>query len=126
MRARAFYIRFSGGVRALPQAPTLLGHLLWWYRYTHGREALETVLAGYQEGRVSLRLSSAFPRGWLPRPRLAPHLVAETKMRKRLKALRLLSFETFAQVVEKGEEALLEAPEVRGEAEPPFPKSSAG
>lgn len=114
MRARAYYLSFPGGLRTLPQAPTLLGHLFWWYRYTHGREALEALLERYREGRVTFRLSSAFPQGWLPRPRLSPLLVEKTELRKRLKSLRLVSMETFAQIAEKGEEALLKSPEVVG------------
>jgi CRISPR-associated protein Csm4 len=111
MRARAYYLRFSAPVRALPRASTLLGHLLWWYRYTHGREALEELLARLPT--LGFRLSSAFPEGFLPRPKLPPVQVEETTLRKRLKGLSFLSFETFRKVAEKGEEALLEAPEVQ-------------
>lgn len=124
MRAKAYYLRFKGGLRSLPRAPTLMGHLFWWYRYTHGREALEDLLERYRAGQVSFRLSSAFPRGWLPRPRLSPKLVEETQLRKKLKSLHLVSLETFAQVVAQGEEALLQCPEVKeGEKyQPPLPK----
>ncbi|WP_298630133.1 hypothetical protein [uncultured Thermus sp.] len=126
MRVKAYYLRFQGGLRSLPRAPTLMGHLFWWYRYTHGRQALEDLLERYRVGRVSFRLSSAFPRGWLPRPKLSPLLVEETKLRKNLKALQLLSLETFAKVAEKGEEALLHAPELAEDLKerltPPLPK----
>lgn len=124
MRVKAYYLRFQGGLRSLPRAPTLLGHLFWWYRYTHGRKALEDLLERYRVGQVSFRLSSAFPRGWLPRPKLPPIQVEETTLRKNLKNLRLLSFETFQRVAELGEEALLEAPELKEERKltPPSPK----
>ncbi|APD10319.1 MULTISPECIES: type III-A CRISPR-associated RAMP protein Csm4 [Thermus] len=111
MRATAYYLRFRGPVKALPRAPTLLGHLFWWYRYTHGKEALEELLERLPS--LPFRLSSAFPEGFLPRPKLPPVLVEETELRKRLKNLAFLSFATFQQVAERGEEALLDAPEVR-------------
>lgn len=119
MRATAYYLRFRGPVRALPRASSLLGHLLWWYRYTHGKEALEDLLQRLPQ--TGFRLSSAFPEGWLPRPKLPPVQVEETALRKRLKGLSLLTFETFRQVAEGGEKALLEAPEVREEKNPPAP-----
>lgn len=124
MRARAYYLRFRGGVKALPQAPAILGHLFWWYRYTHGREALEGLLEGFRHTSPSFRISSAFPRGWLPRPKLPPIQVEETTLRKNLKNLRLLSFETFQRVAELGEKALLEAPELKEERKltPPSPR----
>ncbi|WP_038056697.1 type III-A CRISPR-associated RAMP protein Csm4 [Thermus amyloliquefaciens] len=123
MRATAYYLRFRGPVRALPRATTLLGHLFWWYRYTHGKEALEGLLERLQE--TDFRLSSAFPEGWLPRPKLPPLQVEDTDLRKRLKNLSLLSFATFQQVAERGEEALLEAPEAKeeeGRLTPPIPR----
>ncbi|GAA6756166.1 hypothetical protein Thermus77420_16420 [Thermus thalpophilus] len=112
MRVKAYYLRFRGPVRSLPRASTLLGHLLWWYRYTHGREALEALLERLPG--MGFRLSSAFPEGFLPRPKLPPLQVEETGLRKRLKALAFLSFDTFRKVAEGGEEALLGAPEVEG------------
>ncbi len=117
MRVTLFRLYFQGPLKELPRAPTLLGHLLWWYRYTHGREALEELLAKP----LPFRLSSVFPEGWLPRPKLPPVQVEETEKRKALKNLRLVSLETFARLVEEGEEALLEAPELEGQA-PPEPK----
>ncbi len=122
MKAQAYYLCFQGGLRALPQAPAILGHLFWWYRYAYGKEALEELLEGFQSKGLPFRISSAFPRGWLPRPRVRPLQVEETKLRKELKGLRLLSFETFQRVAEKGEEALLEAPEVTGKLKPPGPR----
>lgn len=120
MRAMAYYLRFQGPVRALPRAPTLLGHLLWWYRYAHGKEALEALLERLPQ--TGFRLSSAFPEGWLPRPKLPPVQVEETALRKRLKGLSLLTFATFQRVAEEGEEALLEAPEVQEGKSPPAPR----
>ncbi|WP_337845729.1 RAMP superfamily CRISPR-associated protein [Thermus sp.] len=114
MRATLFRLYFQGPLKELPRAPTLLGHLLWWYRYAHGRKALEELLARP----LPFRLSSVFPEGWLPRPKLPPIQVEETERRKALKNLKLLTLETFARLVEKGEEALLEAPELEGKAPP--------
>lgn len=114
MRATLFRLYFQGPLKELPRAPTLLGHILWWYRYAHGRKALEELLARP----LPFRLSSVFPEGWLPRPKLPPIQVEETERRKALKNLRLLTLETFARLVEEGEEALLEAPELEGQAPP--------
>lgn len=120
MRASAYYLRFTAPVRALPRASTLLGHLFWWYRYTHGKEALEDLLQRLPS--LDFRLSSAYPEGWLPRPKLPPLQVEDTTLRKRLKGLALLSFETFQNVAQKGEGALLEAPEVTKNHAPPTPR----
>ncbi|MEN2981252.1 MAG: hypothetical protein ABDH20_01140 [Thermus sp.] len=120
MRASAYYLRFTAPVRALPRASTLLGHLFWWYRYTHGKEALEELLQKLPS--LDFRLSSAYPEGWLPRPKLPPLQVEDTALRKRLKGLALLSFETFQNVAQKGEGALLEAPEVTKNHAPPAPR----
>jgi len=118
MRATLFRLYFQGPLKELPRAPTLLGHVLWWYRYTHGREALEGLL----ENPLPFRLSSVFPEGWLPRPKLPPVQVEDTVLRKALKNLRLITLETFGMVAERGEEALLEAPEVRGQKALPEPR----
>ncbi len=118
MRATLFRLYFQGPLKELPRAPTLLGHLLWWYRYAYGREALEGLL----ENPLPFRLSSVFPEGWLPRPKLPPVQVEETVLRKAIKNLQLVSLETFQEVAEKGEVALLEAPEVRGKKAPPEPR----
>jgi len=118
MRATLFRLYFQGPLKELPRAPTLLGHVLWWYRYTHGREALEGLL----EKPLPFRLSSVFPEGWLPRPKLPPVQVEETERRKAIKNLTLVSLETFQALAEKGEEVLLEAPEVLGRARPPEPR----
>jgi Hypothetical conserved protein len=86
MRATLFRLYFQGPLKELPRAPTLLGHVLWWYRYTHGREALEGLL----EKPLPFRLSSVFPEGWLPRPKLPPVQVEETERRKAIKDLTLV------------------------------------
>lgn len=117
MRPTLFRLYFQSPLKELPRAPTLLGHLLWWYRYTHGREALEELLAEP----LPFRLSSVFPEGWLPRPKLPPVQVEETEKRKALKNLRLVSLDTFARLAEEGEGALLTAPELSGKT-PPEPK----
>ena len=121
MRVSLFRLYFQGPLKELPRAPTLLGHLLWWYRYTHGRKALEGLLESFRQD-PPFRLSSVYPEGWLPRPKLPPVQVEETALRKTLKSLRLITLETFAMVAERGEEALLQAPEVRGEKAPPEPR----
>ena len=118
MRATLFRLYFQGPLKALPRAPTLLGHLFWWYRYTHGREALEELLERFRQ-EPPLRLSSVYPEGWLPRPKLPPVQVEETTLRKALKSLSLVRLDTFQALAERGEEALLEAPEVQGKARPP-------
>ena len=118
MRATLFRLYFQGPLKALPRAPTLLGHLFWWYRYTHGREALEELLERFRQ-EPPFRLSSVYPEGWLPRPKLPPVQVEETTLRKALKSLSLVRLDTFQALAERGEEALLEAPEVQGKARPP-------
>ena len=89
MRATLFRLYFQGPLKALPRAPTLLGHLFWWYRYTHGREALEELLERFRQ-EPPFRLSSVYPEGWLPRPKLPPVQVEETTLRKALKSLSLV------------------------------------
>jgi CRISPR-associated protein Csm4 len=108
MRARLYRLFFQGPLKALPRAPTLMGHLFWWYRYTHGREALEELLERFRR-EPPFRLSSVYPEGWLPRPKLPPVQVEETTLRKALKGLSLVRLETFQALAERGEEALLEA-----------------
>ncbi|WP_022799564.1 type III-A CRISPR-associated RAMP protein Csm4 [Thermus islandicus] len=121
MRATLFHLYFQGPLKALPRAPTLMAHLFWWYRYTHGREALEALLERFSQN-PPFRLSSVYPKGWLPRPKLPPVPVEETTLRKALKNLALVSLETFQALAERGEEALLQAPEVLGRAKPPEPR----
>uniref|UniRef100_A0A831UI33 CRISPR system Cms protein Csm4 n=1 Tax=Thermus islandicus TaxID=540988 RepID=A0A831UI33_9DEIN len=121
MRARLFRLYFQGPLKALPRAPTLMGHLLFWYRYTHGEEALEALLERFRQD-PPFRLSSVYPEGWLPRPKLPPVQVEETLLRKALKGLSLVRLETFKALAERGEEALLEASEVLGKVSPPEPR----
>ncbi|MEW6488321.1 MAG: hypothetical protein AB1578_10490 [Thermodesulfobacteriota bacterium] len=54
---------------------TLWGHLCWAVRHRDGEGALERWLTAQE--REPLLLSDAFPRGWLPRPLLAPSPLAE-------------------------------------------------
>lgn len=49
---------------------TLFGHLCWAVSLRHGRDALQTLLDGYTQGRPWVVTSDAFPAGWLPRPTL--------------------------------------------------------
>lgn len=49
---------------------TLFGQLCWSYRTLHGEEALESWLR--QQDEAPFLLSGAMPRGFLPRPMLAP------------------------------------------------------
>ncbi|MGC8904913.1 type III-A CRISPR-associated RAMP protein Csm4 [Thermus sp.] len=118
MRATLFRLYFQGPLKALPRAPTLMGHLLFWYRYTHGEEALEALLERFRK-EPPFRLSSVYPEGWLPRPKLPPVQVEETVRRKAIKNLALVPLETFKALAERGEGALLEALEVLGKVSPP-------
>ena len=49
------------------------------------------------------RLSSVYPEGWLPRPKLPPVQVEETTLRKALKSLSLVRLDTFQALAERGE-----------------------
>ncbi|WP_018466918.1 type III-A CRISPR-associated RAMP protein Csm4 [Calidithermus timidus] len=116
MRVKAFHLAL-GSVSAPPSASTLWGHLAWWVRYTQGEDGLRVWLQEFQNDPPFL-ISSAFPRGYLPRPLLPPVQVQDTVKRKKLKGLRFLSFGTFARVVREGEQALLESPELEGDRAP--------
>lgn len=119
MKVKAFHLAL-GSISAPPSAPTLWGHLAWWVRYTQGEAALKEWFLAFQQDPPFL-LSSAFPTGYLPRPLLPPIQEQEeqdTERRKKLKGLRYLSLETFAQVVQEGEEALREAPELTQDKAP--------
>ena len=108
MKAFTFDLDFHAPLTQLPSAPGLFGQLAWWLRYTEGEEALTDLLRSFQKT-PAWRISSAFPKGSLPRPLLPPTndpRLAESALRKRLKALRYLDFQTFADVVEKGEAVL--------------------
>lgn len=71
MRATLFRLYFQGPLKALPRAPTLLGHLFWWYRYTHGREALEELLERFRQEPLSAFPAST-PRAGFPGPSFPP------------------------------------------------------
>lgn len=116
MRVRAFHLKLSS-IAAPPRAPTLWGHLAWWVRYTQGEARLKEWLEAFQHDPPFL-LSSAFPTGYLPRPHLPQLQVEDTQKRKALKRIRYLSLATFAWVIQRGEQALLEAPELKEERAP--------
>ena len=111
MRVRAFHLKLSN-ITAPPRAPTLWGHLAWWVRYTEGEEKLKEWLEAFQHDPPFL-LSSAFPTGYLPRPYLPQLQVEDTQARKALKKIRYLSLKTFARVIQEGEQALRDAPELK-------------
>ena len=122
MRVWAYTLRPRSAFRLLPSASTLWGQLAWAIRELEGDAALTDWLDAHHEAIASgkeppLRLSSAFPKGFLPRPHLRPVLVEETTLRKRLKGVRWVSPELFARMLEKGEEALRSAVEAK---EPSF------
>ncbi|GIW25838.1 RAMP superfamily CRISPR-associated protein [Meiothermus sp.] len=116
MKVQAFHLAL-GSISAPPSAPALWGHLAWWVRYTQGEAALRDWLEAFQHDPPFL-ISSAFPRGYLPRPLLPPVQVQDTVKRKKLKSLRYLSLKTFERVVQEGEGALLESPELSGDKSP--------
>lgn len=122
MRATLFRLYFQGPLKALPRAPTLLGHLFWWYRYTHGREALEELLERFRQ-EPPFRLSSVYPEGWLPRPKLPPVQVEETTLRKALKSLSLVRLDTFQALAERGRRPSSRPPRSR---ERPGPRRCGG
>lgn len=111
MRVLAFLLKLSS-IAAPPRAPALWGHLAWWVRYTQGEARLKEWLEAFQHDPPFL-LSSAFPTGYLPRPYLPQLQVEDTQERKALKQIRYLSLETFAKVIQEGEQALLDAPELK-------------
>jgi len=116
MNARAFILRFRAPLRELPRSTSLYGHLAWAMRWRHGEEGLEAFLRDFEQDRPPFLLSSAFPvarRGddpslLLPRPKLPPTLVEDTRKRKALKQIRYLSLEQFEAVAEEGEQAVVE------------------
>lgn len=107
MKVRAIHLRFKSPLSVLPTAPLLWGHLAWWVRYTQGEEALQGFLESFRTN-PPFRLSSAFPKGFLPRPLRPAPQVQDTTQRKALKSLRYLPLGDFAQVAEQGEGILLE------------------
>ncbi len=107
-----FDLRPRSGFRLPLSASALWGHLAWAVRELEGDEALEAWLSAHESaierGEVPpLQLSSAFPRGFLPRPLLPPSEVEDTESRKGLKALGYVPLERLPEVFRKGEAALL-------------------
>jgi len=109
-----YRIRPGAPFRSLPSASMLWGHLSWAIRDLEGTKALLEWIEAHRGAIESginppLRLSSAVPHGYLPRPILKPLSVEETELRKRLKAVRWVRPELFAAMLFRGEEALQEA-----------------
>ena len=105
----AFHLEFKAPVSDLPRAPSIYGQLAWWVRYSRGEVALLSLLEEFKTQPPFL-LTSAFPTDFLPRPLLPPLVhprLAETTVRKGLKAVRYLPVKTFAEVVRSGSEAVL-------------------
>lgn len=121
MNAHAFDLDFSAPLTELPTAPGLFGQLAWWVRYSEGERAVEGLIESFQAS-PPWRISSAFPKGRLPRPLLPPTddpRLAESAFRKQLKRVRYLDFETFAEVLQGGERALLARLESAPDDTPP-------
>lgn len=121
MKAHAFDLDFATPLTQLPTAPGLFGQLAWWLRYSDGEKALTDLLESFQAS-PPWRISSAFPKARLPRPQLPPAddpRLAESAFRKRLKGLRYLDFRTFAEVLKRGEGALLAQLEPTQDDTPP-------
>ena len=115
MRVHAYHLRFLTPVSAPPRASTLFGHLAWMVHYIDGDGALTRLLERFKTAPPFL-LSSAFPAGHLPKPRLPPvddARLLESRFRKAAKRVDYLSLETFARVAAEGERAFLDSPEVQ-------------
>ncbi len=105
-------LRPHSGFRIPVRASTLWGHLAWAMRELEGRPSLVGWIRAHEEAIEKglpppLRLSSAFPRGFLPRPLLPPAPVKDTATRKTLKALGYIPIEVLPELFKRGEEALL-------------------
>lgn len=87
------------------RAPTLFGHIAWVIRDQQGDEALLAWLESFKE-QPPVRLSSAFPTGFLPRPLLPTSEVSDTQTRKSLKKLRHVPVELFQEVCRSGDAVL--------------------
>ncbi len=116
MKARAYFLRFKSPVTRLPRAPALFGQLVWAERWFLGNSGVRRLLGAFMDGAPPFLVSSAFPvaqRGperlpLLPRPKLPPLLLKDTRKRKALKRVQYLAFELFQHVAEGGEERLAE------------------
>jgi len=114
MKARVYYLKFNAPVTDLPRAPALFGHLAWATLWGGGKEELENLLLSFENDPPPFLLSSTFPvaqRGeerlpLLPRPKVLPYMVEDTRIRKSLKKIRYLTFELFGEVARSGDEAL--------------------
>lgn len=107
-----FDLRPRSGFRMPLRASALWGQLAWAVWELEGDEALEDWLQSHEKAiahglDLPLQLSSAFPRGYLPRPLLPPVEVAETSKRKALKSLAYVPIEAFSRIFQQGEAALL-------------------
>ena len=106
-----FDLKPLSGFRLPVRASTLWGHLSWAIRELEGAARLEQWIRSHEEALMvgkepPLRLSSAFPKGFLPRPFLRPLHVEETSTRKALKSLRYIPIETLPDLFQEGELAL--------------------
>lgn len=124
MKVFAYDIKPRSGFRDLPHSSTLWGHLAWAVRELEGEGALQSWIDEHRRALAEdrpppLRLSSAFPKGTLPRPFLPPVAIGDTVLRKRAKALRWLPLDAFARVASGGEAALVEL--LANDELPPLP-----
>jgi len=113
MKVFAYDIKPLSGFRSWPRASTLWGHLAWAIRELKGEHALSGWIDAHRSAIDArsdppVKLSSAFPKNTLPRPILPPVLVADTIVRKQLKAIRWLPIEIFEHVAAGGEAKLVE------------------
>lgn len=113
MQVWAFDIKPKSGFRTLPSGSLLWGSIAWAVYETEGREGLQRWIEAHLDALEAgsappLRLSSAFPKGFLPRPVLPPAFVDDTVLRKKLKGIRWLTFKEFDLVLKGGDQALLE------------------
>lgn len=58
------------------QSDTIFGHICWAYRYRNGEDKLIELLENIKGGKTLL-ISSAFPVGYLPKPKIKPLLQEE-------------------------------------------------
>lgn len=65
------------------QADTLFGHLCWSLVRREGEERLAEFLGRYHKGDPPILLSDGFPSGYLPRPRVGLHSMADARLPKR-------------------------------------------
>jgi len=69
---------------------TLFGQMCWAIFYKFGKEKLATLLEDYKEGKEPfLVVSDAFPKGYLPKPKMPSRLLAEKSEDKKLNRKKL-------------------------------------